>query len=70
VTENLRTSVLAGFMEDKAIIVAQQRILDLDPNAPMLAMRMDAALAGFRSLLEKAIESENSLAVQPNASLA
>jgi len=45
VTENLRQSVLAGFQEDKDIIVAQQRILDLAPDAPMLAMRMDTALS-------------------------
>ncbi len=58
VTENLTASVLAGFMEDKDIILAQQKILDLDPNAPMLAMRMDTALASFRTLLGKAIQAE------------
>jgi len=58
VTENLRDSVLAGFMEDKDIICAQQRILNLDPHAPMLAMRMDTALFSFRSMMEKAIEDE------------
>ena len=58
VTENLTTSVWAGFMEDKDIILAQQGILDLDPDAPMLAMRMDTALASFRSMLEKAIAAE------------
>jgi vanillate O-demethylase monooxygenase subunit len=58
VTENLRTSVLAGFQEDKDIILAQQRILDLNPNAPMLAMRMDMALASFRSMLMRAIAEE------------
>jgi phenylpropionate dioxygenase-like ring-hydroxylating dioxygenase large terminal subunit len=60
VTENLRTSVLAGFMEDKDIILAQQRILDLDADTPMLAMRMDTALASFRSLIGKAIQAEQS----------
>jgi phenylpropionate dioxygenase-like ring-hydroxylating dioxygenase large terminal subunit len=58
VTENLRTSVLAGFEEDKDIILAQQRILDLNPNAPMLAMRMDMALASFRAMLTRAIAEE------------
>jgi vanillate O-demethylase monooxygenase subunit len=61
VTENLRQSVLAGFLEDKEIILAQQKILDLTPGAPMLAMRMDAALANFRSLLERAIAEESTL---------
>jgi vanillate O-demethylase monooxygenase subunit len=58
VTENLRQSVLAGFEEDRDIILAQQRILDLAPDATMLAMRMDTALASFRSMVEKAIADE------------
>jgi phenylpropionate dioxygenase-like ring-hydroxylating dioxygenase large terminal subunit len=58
VTESLTASVLAGFLEDKEIILAQQRILELNPDAPMLAMRMDTALASFRSLIEKAIAEE------------
>src|SRR6202035_2234866 len=58
VTDNLRESVLAGFKEDMDIILAQQHILDLAPDAPMLAMRMDTALASFRSMVEKAIAEE------------
>jgi vanillate O-demethylase monooxygenase subunit len=61
VTENLRTSVLSGFQEDKDIILAQQSILDLNPNAPMLAMRMDVALASFRAMLMRAIADERVL---------
>ena len=60
VTENLTRSVRAGFQEDKDIILAQQAILDLDPNAPMLGLRMDVALASFRSMLENAIAEEQS----------
>jgi len=59
VTENLRQSVIDGFQEDKDIILAQQRALDLDDTTPMLAMRMDTALAKFRSLLNRAIVAEN-----------
>jgi hypothetical protein len=33
-------------------------MLDLDPDVQMLAMRMDTALASFRSLMEKAIAEE------------
>ena len=58
VTENLTQSVRAGFLEDKDIILAQQRTLELDPDVPMLAMRMDTALASFRAMLEKAIAEE------------
>jgi len=54
----LTQSVLAGFEEDRDIILAQQRILDLGSDSPMLAMRMDVALASFRSMLEKAIAEE------------
>ena len=50
--------MLAGFEEDKDIILAQQRTLDLNPNAPMLAMRMDMALASFRTMLTRAIAEE------------
>jgi phenylpropionate dioxygenase-like ring-hydroxylating dioxygenase large terminal subunit len=59
VTEKLTRSVLAGFQEDMDIIVAQQRMLDMNPHTPLLAMRMDVALASFRSILEKAITEEN-----------
>jgi vanillate O-demethylase monooxygenase subunit len=58
VTENLRTSVLAGFQEDKEMILAQQSVLNLMPEAPKLAMRMDAALASFRKMLLRAIGEE------------
>jgi vanillate O-demethylase monooxygenase subunit len=58
ITENLKQSVLAGFKEDQDIILAQQRVLDLVPGAPMLAMRMDTALASFRMMMDKAIAGE------------
>ena len=58
VTDRLTESVLEGFLEDKDIILAQQRVLDLNPSVLMLAMRMDIALEGFRSLLENAIARE------------
>jgi vanillate O-demethylase monooxygenase subunit len=62
VTEKLAQSVLAGFEEDRDIILAQQKILDLAPDSPMLAMRMDVALASFRAMLEKAIAEERASA--------
>jgi len=42
--------------------LAQQRILELDPDTPMLAMRMDTALASFRAMMEKAIADERGAA--------
>jgi phenylpropionate dioxygenase-like ring-hydroxylating dioxygenase large terminal subunit len=65
VTEGLRVAVLAGFQEDKDIITAQQRVLDLEPDFRMLGMRMDVGLASFRSLVEKTIKNEQ--AVSPGA---
>jgi phenylpropionate dioxygenase-like ring-hydroxylating dioxygenase large terminal subunit len=65
VTGRLTESVLEGFMEDKDIILAQQRVLDLNPGPPMLRMRMDVALEIFRSMLGKAIARERSEAVPP-----
>ena len=65
VTDRLTASVLEGFTEDKDIILAQQRVLDLNPSAPMLGMRMDVALEAFRSMLGKAIARERSEAVLP-----
>jgi vanillate O-demethylase monooxygenase subunit len=67
ITENLRQSVLDGFQEDRDINLAQQRALNLDAYTPMLAMRMDTALASFRSLLDKAIAEENSSAAAKTA---
>ncbi len=58
ITENLSASVRAGFLEDQDIILSQQHILDFDPDAPMLALRMDTALASFRTLIQKAIAEE------------
>jgi phenylpropionate dioxygenase-like ring-hydroxylating dioxygenase large terminal subunit len=65
VTERLTASVLEGFAEDKEIILAQQRVLDLNPDAPMLGMRMDVALEIFRSMLRKAIARERNEAALP-----
>ena len=62
VTKNLTQSVMEGFDEDKEIILAQQRILDLNPDAPMLGLRMDLALTRFRDLLKKAIDEESNSA--------
>ena len=65
--ESAPTACCAGFLEDKDIILAQQRILDLDPDAPMLAMRMDTALASFRAQLGKAIAAEREAATTGGA---
>jgi vanillate O-demethylase monooxygenase subunit len=58
VTLSLRDSLIEGFMEDKAIIEAQQTIHENDPSYEMLAIGSDAALSHFRWLLEKRVREE------------
>lgn len=58
VTQGLRDAVLAGFKEDYDMIVAQQRVLDLDPDFRMLGLRMDTALGHFRQLVDKTLAAE------------
>jgi vanillate O-demethylase monooxygenase subunit len=45
---SLCNSLREGFMEDKAIIEAQQRLFDREPETQLLAIAADAALAHFR----------------------
>ena len=55
---SLRGSLEDGFNEDKAIIEAQQRIFDADPDYQLLAIRSDAALSYFRRLMKRLIAEE------------
>jgi len=50
--------MVEGFLEDKAIIEGQQKVLDADPGFRMHPIASDAALAHFRRTLEKMIEAE------------
>jgi vanillate O-demethylase monooxygenase subunit len=49
-------------MEDKAIIEAQQKVFDADPNYQLLAIGADAALTYFRWALARRIEAERNAA--------
>jgi vanillate O-demethylase monooxygenase subunit len=55
---SLHDSMVQGFLEDKAIIEGQQRVLDADPGFKMHPIASDAALAHFRRVLERRIEAE------------
>ena len=44
--------VEAAFAEDKAIIEAQQRVIDLDPARRMLPTSLDAGPTQFRKLVQ------------------
>jgi vanillate O-demethylase monooxygenase subunit len=59
---SLRDSLIEGFYEDKAIIEAQQVLLDRDPDFRLRALEADAALAHFRLTLKKHIKRENEMA--------
>jgi vanillate O-demethylase monooxygenase subunit len=56
---SLRDSLIEGFHEDKAIIEAQQVLLDRDPGFRMRALEADVALTHFRQTLKKRIKEEN-----------
>ncbi|OKO81106.1 aromatic ring-hydroxylating dioxygenase subunit alpha [Bradyrhizobium sp. AS23.2] len=58
ITLSLRHSLEEGFMEDKAIIEAQQKVFDADPNYELLAIRADAPLSHFRWALKGRMEAE------------
>lgn len=59
IARSLRESLYEGFYEDKAIIEAQQTLLDREPEFKLRAIEADAALSHFRYLLKKRIEAEN-----------
>ena len=58
VTLSLYNSMVEGFLEDKALIEAQQKLIDADPDFKLLAIGADAALSHFRWTLAKLIKEE------------
>lgn len=58
ITLSLYNSMVEGFLEDKALIEGQQRLMDVDPDFKMLAIGADAALSHFRWTLAKLIKEE------------
>lgn len=55
---SLRNSLEEGFLEDKAIIEAQQVLLDADPDFKLLAIAADAPLSHFRWTLAEMLQAE------------
>ena len=55
---SLHDSMVEGFLEDKAIIEDQQKMLDADPAFRMMAIASDAPLAHFRRIMDKLIAAE------------
>lgn len=58
---SLKESLIEGFMEDKAIIEAQQTLFDNNPDFNLLAIAADQALSHFRWLMDKKMEEERAL---------
>jgi vanillate O-demethylase monooxygenase subunit len=55
---SLCNSLREGFMEDKAIIEAQQKLFDREPDATLLAIAADAPLAHFRRVFGQRLAAE------------
>ena len=60
IAEGMMAGARAAFEEDRVMIEAQQRIINLAPDRPKVPMTADRALGQFRWLLDKLIEEENS----------
>jgi vanillate O-demethylase monooxygenase subunit len=66
VTEGIYQGIERAFHEDREMIGAQHRMLQLDPQARMLPLAMDAALVRYRRLLEDAIAAEHAPSPAPS----
>ncbi|WP_322469518.1 aromatic ring-hydroxylating dioxygenase subunit alpha [Hydrogenophaga sp. SNF1] len=62
IARSLRNSIEEGFMEDKAFIEGQQKLLDADPEFKMLAIGADAALSHFRWVFDERVKAEQQAA--------
>ena len=58
VSISLRDSLIAGFMEDKVLIEAQQELLDTDNPFQPRFLQADAGFSHFRQSLQRMIEEE------------
>lgn len=58
ISRSLHASLVEGFMEDKAIIEAQQRTLDADPDFRMVPIASDGPLTHFRRVMDELIATE------------
>jgi vanillate O-demethylase monooxygenase subunit len=58
VTSDVYQSILAAFQEDRQMIEAQQAIIGSSNPKEFVALRSDTALAHFRKVVEKLLESE------------
>ena len=67
ISRSLHGSLIDGFMEDKHLIEAQQKVIDADPSFRMQAVAADAALSHFRMTLAKLVAQEQAEAATQQA---
>jgi phenylpropionate dioxygenase-like ring-hydroxylating dioxygenase large terminal subunit len=67
VTESIYNSLIGAFNEDRDMITAQHRNIELNPTRPMMPLAMDTALIQFRRLLESRVRAEHSAAIAASA---
>jgi len=58
ISRSLHQSLIEGFMEDKHLIEAQQKVLDADPGFELQAIASDAALSHFRRVFAQLVAQE------------
>lgn len=59
VTESIEQSQRTAFIEDKAILEAQQLMIDAGEPVPMVNIVADKALMQYRRLVDELIAAEN-----------
>ncbi|MGE0351112.1 Rieske 2Fe-2S domain-containing protein [Hydrogenophaga sp.] len=66
VTESIYNSLVSAFNEDRDMITAQHRNIQLNPALPMMPLAMDGALIQFRRLLEARVRAEQQATLDPS----
>lgn len=59
---SLKDSLIEGFLEDKALIEAQQKLLEADPEFRLRVLGADKGFTHIRQLLKKRIQEEQAAA--------
>ncbi len=56
--DSIYQALLVAFEEDRRMITAQARNLELNPQAPMVGLHFDAALVKYRALVKRTVDAE------------
>lgn len=69
VTESVTQSQRRAFLEDQAMIEAQQAMIDASPPAPMMPLAADLALTQYRRVLQELLDAEQATRGAPAPAL-